>query len=114
MGRGPSSAAGAGEAGGDWPRTRIRGEGVDVARLHARYWQRTKRFVWLIVALWFVFSFVSTWFARELDFTFFGWPFSYYLAAQGVPLLYLVLVIWFRRHMERLDRRYGVQERDPS
>ncbi len=80
----------------------------------ARYWQRSRRFIWFIVLIWFAISFVSTWFARDLDLVFFGWPFSFWLAAQGAPILYLVLVIWFRRHMERLDRRYGVEERDLS
>lgn len=80
----------------------------------ARYWQRTTRFSWLVIVLWFVLTFVTTWFARDLDVVVFGWPLSFWLAAQGAPILYLVLVVWFGRHMERLDHRYGVEERDPS
>ena len=113
-GAGHGALAGAGAPGAEGPRSRIRGEGINAAKLLARYWQRTRRLVWLIVALWFVLTFVSTWFARDLGFSFFGWPFSFWLAAQGAPVLYLALVIWYGRHMERLDRRYGVEERDLS
>lgn len=96
------------------PRTATAGQGrvVDVAVVHARYWMRARRITWLIVGLWFGVTFVATWFARELDVVVFGWPFSFYLAAQGAPIFYIVLVIWYGRHMERLDRRYGVEERD--
>ena len=98
------------------PRTATGGQGrvVDVTMIHARYWMRARRFTWLIIGIWFVVTFVSTWFARDFDFKLFGWPFSFYLAAQGVPILYIVLVTWYGRHMERLDRRYGVEERDLS
>ena len=107
-GRSASRAAG--------PRTATAGQGrvVDVAVVHARYWMRARRITWLIVGLWFGVTFVATWFARELDVVVFGWPFSFYLAAQGAPIFYIVLVIWYGRHMERLDRRYGVEERDLS
>ena len=68
----------------------------------------------LVIGIWFAITFVSTWFARDFDFWLFGWPVSFYLAAQGVPILYIVLVTWYGRRMERLDRRYGVEERDLS
>lgn len=101
---------------GNEPRTTTVGQGrvVDLALVHARYWMRARRITWLIVGLWFALTFVATWFARELDFVVFGWPFSFYLAAQGAPILYIVLVIWYGRRMEWLDRRYGVEERDLS
>lgn len=98
------------------PRTATGGQSrvVDIALVHARYWLRARRFTGLIIGIWFVVTFVATWFARDLDFNLFGWPFSFYLAAQGAPILYIVLVIWYGRCMERLDRRYGVEERDLS
>lgn len=93
---------------------RSQGRGDGTARLHARYWRRARRFSWLIAGLWLTVTFLATWFARDLDVVLFGWPLSFYLAAQGAPIFYLVLVIWYGRHMERLDRRYGVEERDLS
>jgi putative solute:sodium symporter small subunit len=31
-------------------------------------------------------------------------------AAQGAPLIYLVIIWWYARYMNGLDRRYGVRE----
>lgn len=105
--RGPATRGMAGRSAGQ-------GRAIDATQVHARYWRRARRLTWLIVGLWFVVTFVATWFASELDVVVFGWPVSFYLAAQGAPIVYLALVIWYGRHMERLDRRYGVEERDPS
>jgi putative solute:sodium symporter small subunit len=33
--------------------------------------------------VWFVVTFVVAYFARDLNFNFFGWPFSFWVAAQG-------------------------------
>jgi putative solute:sodium symporter small subunit len=37
-------------------------------------------------------SFAVPYFARELTFRFFGWPFSFFVAAQGAPIAFLVIV----------------------
>ena len=34
-------------------------------------------------------GFVVTWFARDLDFPFFGWPFSFWVAAQGGIIVFV-------------------------
>ena len=57
-------------------------------------------------------TFLVAFFARELSFSFFGWPFSFWMAAQGAPLMYLVLVLVYAAAMNRLDRRFGVDEDD--
>ena len=47
-----------------------------------------------------------------LSFSFFGWPFYFYMGAQGSLIVY-VLIIWFyARYMNRLDRQYEVGEGD--
>ena len=52
------------------------------------------------------------WYARELnEITFLG-PLGFYMSAQGSLIIY-VLIIWFyARYMDRLDIRHGVQEPD--
>jgi putative solute:sodium symporter small subunit len=69
------------------------------------YWRRTRRFtLWLTLA-WFGMTFCTIFFARELaQIRFFGWTLSYYLAAQGATLLYLVLIAAYGWHMRHLDR----------
>jgi putative solute:sodium symporter small subunit len=69
----------------------------------SRYWQRNLKLIGGLLVLWFAVSFVLPYFARELNFGFFGWPFSFWLAAQGAVLVFLVIVGVYTWRMERLD-----------
>ena len=71
----------------------------------ARHWRRTRRLTAALLAAWFVIGFVVTWFARDLDFPFFGWPFSFWVAAQGGIVVFVALLVIYARRMARNDRR---------
>ncbi len=60
------------------------------AESRRRYWRKTLRLTTGLLMIWFLVSFVATYFARDLNFTFFGWPFSFWLGAQGGPLIYVL------------------------
>ena len=77
-----------------------------------RYWQLNQRWTAALMLVWFLVSFVATYFARDLNFSFFGWPFSYWVAAQGAILVYLALIAVYAGVMDRLDRTHGVAEED--
>ena len=64
----------------------------------------TALLVWAGVAFGLIF------FARELRFSFFGWPFSFWMAAQGSLLVYGLIIAYYAWAMNRLDREHGVQE----
>lgn len=72
-------------------------------------WHRTRRMTAWLLVLWFVSTFFFIYFARELDQVhLFGWPISFYMAAQGMMLIYLCIVIIYVRRMrciEQLVRR---------
>jgi putative solute:sodium symporter small subunit len=68
-----------------------------------RYWRKTLRLTAGLLLIWFLVSFVAIYFARDLNFTFFGWPFSFWLGAQGGPLVYVLLVGFYAWAMNRLD-----------
>ncbi|HZW20377.1 DUF4212 domain-containing protein [Noviherbaspirillum sp.] len=69
------------------------------------YWSKVRQFTFTLVALWFSSTFGIIYFARELTaFTVFGWPFSFYMAAQGLTLLYLAIVAAYVLYTRRLDR----------
>ncbi len=53
------------------------------------YWRATMRVSGVILAIWFLVSFVLVWYARELNFNFFGWPFAFYMGAQGSLIVYV-------------------------
>ena len=48
-----------------------------------------------LLALWFVFSFGVTFFARDLPGNFFSWPIAYWFAAQGSLLIFIGIVVAF-------------------
>jgi putative solute:sodium symporter small subunit len=61
-----------------------------------------------LMAIGGVVTFGVAWFARMLDARLLGWPFSFWVAAQGAPVLYLALVCIYARAMRRLDERHGI------
>jgi putative solute:sodium symporter small subunit len=72
------------------------------------YWIRTRRLTWQLLLVWFLATFGIIFFARELsNFTFFGWPLSFYLAAQGAVIFYTAIVAFYAYKMRKLDRILG-------
>jgi putative solute:sodium symporter small subunit len=77
---------------------------------HHEYWRKTLSITGTLLAIWFVVTFVVAYFARDLTFNFFGWPFSFWVAAQGALIVYVIIIWYYARHMNRLDQEYGVAE----
>ncbi len=75
-----------------------------------RHWRQNLRWTGGLLALWFLVSFVLSYFARDLNFVFFGWPFSFWVAAQGAPLLYCLIVGFYAWKMNRQDVQHGLDE----
>ena len=83
---------------------------MQLTEKHKEYWQKTLRMTGLLLAIWFVATFVVEWFARELNAITFIGPLGFYMSAQGSLIIY-VLIIWFyARYMNQLDIEYGVHE----
>ena len=81
----------------------------------ARHWTANLRLTAVLLGIWFVVSFVLIFFARDLNFSFFGWPFSFWVAAQGALLVYGFITWFYARRMSRLDDRLGTEsESDPE
>ena len=77
-----------------------------------RYWRRTLRLTGVLLLLWFGVTFGIAFFARELDFDFFGWPFSFWVGAQGALIVYCLIIATYARSMARLDAEYGTDEEE--
>jgi putative solute:sodium symporter small subunit len=70
------------------------------------YWQRTRRLTLFLLALWVVATFCVIFFARDLyRVTLFGWPLSFYMAAQGILLIYVAIIAVYAWRMRVLDKR---------
>lgn len=80
------------------------------ARHRRRHWLGNLRVTALLACLWFGISFGVVFFARDLNFQFLGWPFDFWVAAQGGPIAYVFLVWCYERRMDRLDRELGAHE----
>ena len=76
------------------------------------HWRQNLRMTGVLLLIWFVVTFVVAYFARSLSFKFFGWPFSFWVGAQGALLVYLAIVWYYARRMNTLDREHGMAEED--
>lgn len=75
------------------------------------YWLKTRRLTLALLALWFVVTFVLNWFARELNqFSLFGFPLGFYLGAQGLLVIYLMIIWYYNRRMRQLDAEFGIAD----
>ena len=78
------------------------------------YWIKNLRVTAFLMAIWFVVTFVVGYYADSpwLRFQFFGWPFSFYMGAQGSLVVYLLIIWFYARYMNRLDEEYDVGEEE--
>ncbi|HAJ13222.1 MAG: DUF4212 domain-containing protein [Hydrogenophaga sp.] len=79
-------------------------------RHRSRHWRSSLRVTAWLLAVWFLVTFVVAFFARELSFRFFGWPFSFWIGAQGALLVYVLIIGFYAWYMDRLDERFGAHE----
>lgn len=83
----------------------------DRAEKRRIHWEKTKRLTYVVLALWFVFSILTPWFARELDaLTFMGFEFGYYMIVQGSLIIFVVLIVVQNLIQDRIDDTYGSGE----
>ena len=75
-----------------------------------RYWLLFSQWVTVLLAIWFVVTYVVGYEARELNFNFFGWPFSFWVGAQGALVVYVLIIAYYAHYMNNLDKEYGCAE----
>ena len=85
---------------------------MKVSENHQRYWQKNLRITAILMGIWFVVTYVVSYFARDLSFSFFGWPFSFWMASQGSLIVYVVIIWFYARYMNQLDQEHGVAEEE--
>jgi len=85
---------------------------MELSERHRRHWRSNRIATAALLLAWAGAGFGIAWFARTLTFGFFGWPFSFWVAAQGALIVFLLIVVFYAWFMNRLDRRHGVAEAD--
>ena len=89
-----------------------RGVDMQVSENHQRYWQKNLRITAILLAIWFFVTYVIGYAARDLNFTFFGWPFSFWVASQGSLVVYVIIIWFYASYMNKLDQEHGVAEEE--
>ena len=85
---------------------------MKVSENHQSYWKKNLRITSILLAIWFVVTYVVAFYARELNFSFFGWPFSFWMAAQGALVVYVLIIGFYASYMNKLDIEHGVAEEE--
>ncbi len=86
---------------------------MQLTQKHQEYWRRNLNLTIVLLVIWFVSTFVMSFFARPLaEIVIFGWPLSFYMAAQGSLIIYLVIIFVYAKSMKKLDEEYGVAEEE--
>lgn len=83
---------------------------MQLTERHEAYWKRVLSKTAVLLAIWFVVTFVVGYFARDLQFSFFGWPFAFYMGAQGSLIIYVLIIFYYAHSMNKLDEEFGVAE----
>ncbi len=83
---------------------------MELTTRQEEYWDKNLRITAILMAIWFFVTFAIPFFSRELTFSFFGWPFSFWVAAQGSLVVYCLIIWYYARYMNKLDNEYGVAE----
>ena len=78
------------------------------------YWRTNLRLVAICLVIWFVVSYgFGILLVEPLNrIQFFGFKLGFWFAQQGSIYVFLVLIFWYARRMNRLDCEYGVHEED--
>lgn len=83
---------------------------MELSHKHREYWRKNLRVTAILLAIWAFVTFVIGFYARDLQFNVFGWPFAFWVGGQGALIVY-VLIIWFyATYMNKLDKLYDVHE----
>ena len=84
---------------------------MQLTEKHREYWRKNIRMTAILLAIWFVVTYVVSFYARELNaITLFGFPLGFYMGAQGSLIIYVVIIFYYAARMNRLDKEYNVAE----
>jgi putative solute:sodium symporter small subunit len=84
---------------------------MQLTERHKEYWRRNMKMTAILLVIWFVVTYVVGWYARELnELVIFGFPFGFYMGAQGSLIIYVIMIFYYAIRMNKLDKEYDVAE----
>jgi putative solute:sodium symporter small subunit len=83
---------------------------MELTARQVEYWKKNLRLTAILMVIWFVITYVLGYYARELNQINFIGPLGFYIGAQGALIVYVAIIVFYARYMNRLDDEYGVQQ----
>ena len=84
---------------------------MQLTQRHEEYWRRNLKITVILLAIWFLVTFVVGYFARDInEIRVLGFPLAFYMGAQGALIIYILIIWVYAKYMNRLDMEYGVHE----
>jgi len=73
------------------------------------YWKENIRYLYILLAVWFLVSFVAGIMLKDVlnDFKLGGFKLGFWFAQQGSMYVFVVLIFVYVRLMNKLDKKYG-------
>lgn len=65
--------------------------------------RKVRQLTWCCLVIWAAVTLVPIYGARRLNGEIWGWPFNFWMAAQGCVLVYLALVVFFAWQVNRWE-----------
>ena len=84
---------------------------MELTEKHRDYWRKNLVLSGILLFIWFLVTYVMAWYARPLaEINFFGWPLSFYMAAQGSLIIYVIIIAVYAWQMRKNDIEHDVAE----
>ena len=83
-----------------------------ISENHRRYWQKNLNITAVLLAIWFVVSFgAGILFADALNgIKLGGYPLGFWFAHQGSIYIFIALIFYYAKAMDKIDRKFDVHE----
>ena len=79
------------------------------------HWKRTTNLMLIHLGIWVFFGYVIHMFVVPLNkivIPVLGFPLGFYMAAQGSLIVFVVMLFFFAKQQDNIDREHGVAEDD--
>ncbi|PPD14683.1 MAG: hypothetical protein CTY25_10130 [Methylobacterium sp.] len=77
------------------------------------YWQKTSKLMVTMMILWVFFGYIIHMFVVPLNgIKILGFPLGFYMASQGSLIAFVIMLFWFAKAQDNIDRECGVAEEE--
>ncbi|MFN3603750.1 MAG: DUF4212 domain-containing protein [Leptonema sp. (in: bacteria)] len=76
-----------------------------------QYWVENRNQMWIVMIIWFLVSYGAGLIAPFLNkITILGFPFGYYMGAQGSLIVFVLLNWYYANKMNQIEKKYNLTE----